>query len=110
NIGVVYEIGEAEPGGLFIALAWYEGETMKEKLRSGSLPVGEALAVARQIGAALAAAHTAGIIHRDVKPSNIIRTEQGTAKLVDFGIAKVAGTEPTREGSTPGTLAYMSPE
>jgi serine/threonine-protein kinase len=110
NIGAVYEIGEAEPGGLFIALAWYEGETLKKKLRSGPLPVGEALAVARQIATALAAAHTAGIIHRDVKPSNIIRTEQGTAKLVDFGIAKVAGAEPTREGSTPGTLGYMSPE
>jgi serine/threonine-protein kinase len=110
NIGTVYEIGEAEPGGLFIALAWYEGETLKDRLRSGPLPIGEALAVARQIAAALAAAHTAGIVHRDVKPSNIIRTGQGTAKLLDFGIAKVAGADPTREGSTPGTLAYMSPE
>jgi TolB-like protein len=110
NIGAVYEIGEAEPGGLFIALAWYEGETLKDKLRRGPLPIVEALAVARQIAAALATAHGAGIIHRDVKPSNIITTEQDTAKLVDFGIAKVAGTEPTREGTTPGTLAYMSPE
>jgi serine/threonine-protein kinase len=110
SIGAVYEIGEAEPGGLFIALAWYDGETLKDKLRSGPLPVVEALAVARQIAAALAAAHAAGIIHRDVKPSNIITAEQGAAKLVDFGIAKVAGTEPTCEGSTPGTLAYMSPE
>jgi tetratricopeptide (TPR) repeat protein len=110
NIGVVHEIGETEAGGLFIAMGWYEGETLKQKLQRAPLPVPETLTVAIQIADALAAAHGAGIIHRDVKPSNILITRQGRAKLVDFGIAKVAGAEMTREGTTLGTVAYMSPE
>jgi len=110
NIGVVHEIAEAEPGGLFIAFGWYEGETLKEILERGPLSLADALATARQIAAALAVAHQAGIIHRDVKPSNIIRTPQGVVKLVDFGIAKLPATDLTREGTTLGTIAYMSPE
>src|SRR5690606_36207232 len=96
NVGTVYEIGEAERGGLFIALAWYDGETLKRKLARGPLPIGDAVATARQIASALAAAHAAGIVHRDVKPSNIVCTGQGAARLVDFGIAKLAGTDLTR--------------
>jgi eukaryotic-like serine/threonine-protein kinase len=110
NIGIVHEIGEAEPHGLFIALAWYQGETLKDRLTRGPLPVPDVIALARQIGAALTAAHAAGIIHRDIKPSNIVCTDNGVARLVDFGIAKTAGTDLTREGATPGTVAYMSPE
>lgn len=110
NIGVVHEIGETERGGLFIALAWHEGTTLKEKLRRGPLPIAETVAVATQIAAALGAAHGAGIVHRDVKASNIIVSGQGVAKLVDFGIAKVSGAEFTAEGHTPGTVSYMSPE
>jgi tetratricopeptide (TPR) repeat protein len=110
NIGVVHEVGETEAGGLFIAMAWYEGETLKERLRRGALPVAEACDVAGQVASALAAAHRAGIIHRDVKPSNVLITGDGLVKLVDFGIAKVVGTDPTREGTTLGTVAYMSPE
>ncbi len=110
HIGVVHEIGETEAGGQFIVMGWYEGETLKERLQHGPLSVPEALTLARQIAAALAAAHATGIIHRDVKPSNILITRQGVAKLVDFGIAKMVGTEMTREGATLGTVAYMSPE
>jgi tetratricopeptide (TPR) repeat protein len=110
SIGVVHEIGETEAGGLFIAMAWYEGETLKQKLQRGPLPAPEALELATQIAAALVAAHGAEIIHRDVKPSNVLITRQGMAKLVDFGIAKMAGAEMTREGTTLGTVAYMSPE
>jgi tetratricopeptide (TPR) repeat protein len=110
NIGVVHEIGESHTGGLFIAMAWYEGETLKARLQHGALETSDALAVAAQIASALTAAHAAGIIHRDVKPSNVLLGTGGTARLLDFGIAKVAGAELTREGTTLGTVAYMSPE
>jgi tetratricopeptide (TPR) repeat protein len=110
NIGVVHEVGETEAGGLFIAMGWYGGETLKERLRRGPIPVAEVIDVAAQIANALAAAHRAGIIHRDVKPSNVLIAGDGLVKLVDFGIAKVVGTDLTREGATLGTVAYMSPE
>ena len=110
NIAVVYEIGETETHRSFIAMAWYEGETLKERLRSGPLPVHDAVAVAAQIGAALAAAHEAGIIHRDVKPANVLITRTGVTKLVDFGIARLVSADSTDEHATAGTPAYMSPE
>jgi tetratricopeptide (TPR) repeat protein len=110
NIAVVHEIGEAADGGLFIAMGWYEGETLREKLRRDAVAVAEAIGIARQLASALGAAHGAGIIHRDVKPSNILITAGGVAKLLDFGIARLAGSELTADGSTPGTVAYMSPE
>jgi serine/threonine protein kinase len=110
NIGVVHEVAETPSGQSFIALGWYDGETLRNRLRRGPLDVADAVAIAHQIAAALEAAHQAGIIHRDVKPSNILITTQGVPKLLDFGIAKTTGAEPTREGRTYGTVAYMSPE
>lgn len=110
NIAVVYEIGETETHRSFIAMAWYEGETLKERLRSGPLPVQDAVAIAAQIGAALAAAHEAGIIHRDVKPANVLITRTGVTKLVDFGIARLVSADSTDEHATAGTPGYMSPE
>jgi eukaryotic-like serine/threonine-protein kinase len=110
NIGVVYEIGETETHRSFIAMAWYESETLKERLRSGPLPVHDAVATAAQICGALAAAHQAGIIHRDLKPANVLITRSGVAKLVDFGIAKLVSARSADEHMTAGTPAYMSPE
>lgn len=110
NIGIVHELGEAQPGGLFIALGWCEGGTLKETIARGPLPIPQAVSLATQVASALSAAHAAGIIHRDVKPSNILCSPQGVAKLVDFGIARITDAGPTREGWTPGTIAYMSPE
>lgn len=110
NIGVVYEIGETETQRPFIAMAWYESETLKERLRSGPLPVHDAVTAAAQICGALAAAHHAGIIHRDVKPANVLITRSGVAKLVDFGIAKLVSAHSADEHMTAGTPAYMSPE
>jgi eukaryotic-like serine/threonine-protein kinase len=110
NIAVVYEIGETETQRAFIAMAWYEGETLKERLRSGPLPVEDAIATTAQIADALAAAHQAGIIHRDIKPANVLITRSGTAKLVDFGIAKLVSPEGADQHVTAGTPAYMSPE
>jgi eukaryotic-like serine/threonine-protein kinase len=116
NVAVVYEIGTTEPAadgraaGLFIAMAHYAGETLRQKLAGGPLRVEEALGLATQAADGLAAAHEAGIVHRDIKPANLIITERGQLRIVDFGLAKLAGAEVTQEGHTPGTIAYMSPE
>jgi serine/threonine protein kinase/Tfp pilus assembly protein PilF len=117
NIAVVHEIGAAEPnpgdpGGdrLFIAMAYYPGETIREKIARGPLRVGDALSYAMQVADGLARAHEAGIVHRDIKPANVVVTDRGEAKIVDFGVARSADAEQTREGATPGTVAYMSPE
>jgi tetratricopeptide (TPR) repeat protein len=110
HIATVYDIGDAPDGRVFIAMAYYEGETLREEIERGPLPIPWALSLATQIADALAAAHHRGIVHRDVKPGNVIVTPDGVAKLVDFGIAKVSGSALTQPGATPGTVAYMSPE
>ena len=117
NIAVVHEIGTTavEPDGsgagrLFIAMAYYSGETIKKKLTRGSLAVADAIDYAAQTADGLAAAHEAGIVHRDIKPANVIVTSRGVAKIVDFGIARSAGSGLTGEGGLLGTIAYMSPE
>ena len=111
NVGSIHEIDEAEDGRLFIAMAYYAGETLKKKIARGPLPVAEALDYAVQIAQGLSKAHEAGIIHRDVKPANVMVTEEGVVKIVDFGLAKVAEqTQLTKTGTTLGTVAYMSPE
>ena len=110
NICTVYEVGEAPDGQLFIAMPCYDGETLKEKIARGALPVGEALDYAEQAADGLAHAHEAGIVHRDIKPANLFVTTQGRVKILDFGIAKVADVNTTRTGLVLGTVAYMSPE
>ena len=115
NIGAIHEVGEAD-GQLFIAMTLYEGETLREKIARGPLPLDEALEYAVQIARGLAAAHAHGIVHRDVKPANIIvrapgpSEASGLVKIVDFGLAKVQDVALTRTGTTMGTVAYMSPE
>lgn len=110
DICTVHEIGEMEDGHLFIAMACYDGETLKDRIARGPLPVTEAVALAVRIARALAAAHDHGIVHRDVKPANVMLTRDGGVKLLDFGLAKVADVTLTLPGSTLGTAAYMSPE
>ncbi len=110
NICSVYEIGEAD-GQLFIAMACIEGPSLKEKLAAGQLDQAEALDIANQVAAGLQAAHEKGIVHRDVKPANIMLTANGKAVVTDFGLAKMAGAmKLTKTGTTQGTAAYMSPE
>ena len=110
NICTVHEIGEYD-SQTFIVMGCYEGETLKQRIERGPLPVDDAIRIARQIAQGLAKAHEAGIVHRDIKPANIILTKEGTVKILDFGLAKITGaTLLTRSGSTLGTAAYMSPE
>ena len=111
NIGYIHEINETDDGQLFIAMAYYEGETLKDKIANGPIPADQAIDYAAQIAKGLAKAHEADIVHRDIKPANIIITKDNTVKIVDFGLAKMTGeTQLTKTGSTIGTIAYMSPE
>jgi Tol biopolymer transport system component len=118
NVGAIYEVEDA--GGLRgLVLELIEGPTLADRLGDGALPVREALGIARQIAAALEAAHAKGIIHRDLKPSNVKLTPAGIAKVIDFGIAKAVSDDhagpgrsltATSTGMIVGTAAYMSPE
>ena len=111
NVCNVHGIGETDDGQIFIIMACYEGETLKEKIARGALASEEAVSIALQIARGLAKAHAKGIIHRDVKPANILITSDGVTKILDFGVAKLVGqTGLTGGGSTLGTFAYMSPE
>jgi serine/threonine-protein kinase len=111
NICTVYEIGEADDGRMFAALGFYEGETLKKKLGRGPLPVDETLSIARQLALGLGEAHSHGIVHRDLVPANVLVTENGQVRILDFGLAKmVSGGGLTQIGWSLGTPEYMSPE
>jgi serine/threonine protein kinase len=111
NIGAVHSIEETADGRLFIVMACYPGETVKQQIDRGPLPIGQAVEIALQAARGLAKAHEKGIIHRDTKPSNLIVTPDGMVKIVDFGLAKFSDrTSLTETGMTMGTAAYMSPE
>ncbi|MEE9167432.1 MAG: protein kinase [Candidatus Neomarinimicrobiota bacterium] len=111
NICTVYEIDETDDDRMFISMGCYDGETVKEKIKRESMNPDEAVDLAIQVAQGLATAHEGGIVHRDIKPGNIMVTTDGLAKLVDFGLAKLAGeARITKVGTTVGTVAYMSPE
>jgi serine/threonine protein kinase/tetratricopeptide (TPR) repeat protein len=110
NICVIHEIGEASDGQPFIAMALCDGQTLKQRLSTGPIAPGEAVSIATQVLRALKAAHSRDIVHRDIKPGNIMLDSDGSVKLLDFGLARSADVSATRPGSTPGTVAYMSPE
>jgi serine/threonine protein kinase/tetratricopeptide (TPR) repeat protein len=121
NVCAIYEVGE-HGGQHFIAMQYVEGETLADRLARGPLPVSEALRTAEQIADALSEAHAHGIVHRDIKPGNIMLAARGPAKVLDFGLAKqlpLADTSAadadtiqglTTVGAVVGTTAYMSPE
>ena len=111
NIGVIHGLDESEDHQLFIVMAYYEGETLSQKLGRGILSVRASLDLAIQVARGLSAAHARNIVHRDIKPSNIIITPNDVAKIVDFGLARVVATaSATQSVATTGTLPYMAPE
>jgi TolB-like protein/Tfp pilus assembly protein PilF len=110
NICTVYEFDEAEEK-TFISMAYVEGQSLRKKLESGPLDLDEALRIATQVAEGMQIAHKKGIIHRDIKGANIMVDDRNQAKIMDFGLARIAGgTLVTKEGMTMGTIAYMSPE
>lgn len=110
HICTIHEIDEAEDR-TFIAMAYIEGQTLKEKIRQGPLEVGQAVDIAIQVAEGLQEAHERGIVHRDIKPANIMLTQRGQARIMDFGLAKLVwGAGLTRTAAVMGTAAYMSPE
>lgn len=111
NICTIFESDENDNGDLFIAMAFCEGETLRERVALAPLDLDEALDLTSQIAAGLAHAHSRGVVHRDIKPANLILSPSGQLKIVDFGIAvRVDQSRLTRQGVTLGTLSYMSPE
>jgi serine/threonine protein kinase len=110
NICTVYEFDQAEDTN-FISMAYVEGQSLRKQIESGPLELEEALRITTQVAEGLKTAHKKGIIHRDIKSANIMVTENKQAKIMDFGLARMAGTTLlTQEGAAMGTIAYMSPE
>jgi serine/threonine-protein kinase len=110
NICTVYEADEVE-GKAFISMAYIEGESLREIIKNGPIKYDKAMEIALQVAEGLEEAHKKGIVHRDIKSANIMLTEKGQAKIMDFGLAKVAGSSLiTKEATKMGTVAYMSPE
>ncbi|MFC2075528.1 serine/threonine-protein kinase [candidate division KSB1 bacterium] len=91
HICTVYEINETDDNQTFIAMAYCDGETLKQRIARGPLPAPEAVEIAIRIAEGLAAAHKQEIVHRDIKPANVMLVEDGKVKIVDFGLAKMAG-------------------
>ena len=111
NIGIIYEFNETEDNQLFMVMAYYEGETLKDLLQRERPSISESVQIINAIAEGLSAAHHIGIVHRDIKPSNILITQDGEIKIIDFGLAKTMfATAITAENSTKGTIDYMSPE
>jgi hypothetical protein len=109
NIVALFDMGEDAELGLYLVFEYAAGTTLKERLVRAPLPAPLAAKVARETGGALSTAHEAGVLHRDVKPENIILTEHGS-KVADFGIARVPNSTLTRDGGLLGTPAYSAPE
>jgi serine/threonine protein kinase len=111
NICNIHEIDETEDGQLFISMAYYQGDSLDKRIKEKPLPIEEAIDIIIQIAQGLAKAHENEIIHRDVKPANIMLTKEGVVKVLDFGLAKLSTqTKLTKESTTLGTVSYMSPE
>ena len=111
NICTIHEVGETEEDQIFIAMSYYEGESLKKRIKKGDLKQNEIENIIKQTARGLLAAHEKGIVHRDIKPDNIFITKSGDVKILDFGVAKVEGDYSVRDAEKiTGTISYMSPE
>src|SRR5258705_7177022 len=106
NVVTIYEVGDHE-GNPYIVMEYVDGSTLRDRLAQDRLPLREALRIARDLAAAITAAHREGIVHLDLTPSNVLRAADGRARVVDFGLAR---TPETVEIENAGTPAYMAPE
>lgn len=111
NIATIHQIEEVDDK-MFIVMEYVEGQELRQLVKSqGSVPIDDAITYAIQMADGLQAAHNKGVVHRDIKSANIMITDKGQIKIMDFGLAKLSGqTQLTKEGMTLGTIAYMSPE
>jgi serine/threonine-protein kinase len=110
NLCPIYEVGESATGPFF-AMPLYRGETLKERLaRCRVVPLGEALAIIGQVAAGLECAHAAGVVHRDIKPGNVMLLPGGAVKLLDFGLARSPDVASLGSSRVVGTVHYMAPE
>ena len=110
NVCTIHEIGWSEAGQIFIAMSYYHGQTLSDLITRGPIPLENVANYTEQIAKGLQAAHANDIVHRDIKPGNIIVTTQDVVKILDFGIAKINDQKLTQTGATLGTIGYMSPE
>jgi hypothetical protein len=109
NLVILHDMGEDDVLGLYLVFEFLDGPTLKQRIHEGRLPARHVARIARELGAALTFAHERGVLHRDVKPENVLLTETG-AKLADFGIARVPDSTLTRTEGLLGTPAYSAPE
>ena len=110
NIVTLHEINSSPSGQPYMVFEYYDGETLEDRIRRGPIPLTEAVEIALGIAAGLEAAHSNGIVHCDVKPSNVLITSTGRVKLLDFGIARAVESASGEQTARFGTAAYMSPE
>jgi serine/threonine protein kinase len=113
NIVTIYEIGRDDSKRAFMAMEYVDGHTLRDLMHGEAMPVRKALQIASQLADGLAAAHKRGLVHRDLKPDNIMVTTDGVVKILDFGLAKsleLQSADVSEPGMLVGTYAYMSPE
>jgi len=110
NVCTIHEIGTTRNGQIYIVMGYYDGDTLQRRLENEDLSQEQVVTFIRQVAQGLSAAHQQNIVHRDIKPGNVMITSSGAVKILDFGLAKIADQNLTKTGMTMGTVGYMSPE